>query len=127
MDELRDRSHRRSRAGSVAMRALRGARDLYVRGLRGLDRLVAAANPRASVGRPSSRVFGCRDSEQELRELVRAMEARRAPASAGAVDRREKAEAGAVRRGGMPLESINEDAAMAHPTRRGSRWLTERS
>jgi hypothetical protein len=77
MDELRDRSHRRSRAGSVAMRALRGARDLYVRGLRGLDRLVAAANPRASVGRPSSRVFGCRDSEQELRALVRAMEARR--------------------------------------------------
>jgi len=71
------------------MRALRGARDLYVRGLRGLDRLLAAASPRrAGVGRPTSRVFGTggdRDSEELMQELVRAMQARRgAAASAGA-------------------------------------------
>lgn len=106
----------------MAMRALRGARDVYVRGLRGLDRLVAAANPRAGVGRPTSRVFGVggdRGSEEDVRDLVHAMQARRiaVAASAGAA-RSEKTEAGAsaVRRGGMMLESINEDTAVVHPT-----------
>ncbi|RCV41500.1 hypothetical protein SETIT_9G140700v2 [Setaria italica] len=124
MGEPRGRS-RKSRG--AAMRALRGARDLYVRGLRGLDRLLAAASPRrAGVGRPtSSRVFGVgcdRDPEEELRELVRAMQARRAaaPSSMGAADASGKEAAGAPvvkkRRGATQLERINEDAAVVYPT-----------
>lgn len=102
------------------MRVLRGARDLYVRGLRGLDRLLAAASPRrGGVGRPTSRVFGGgRDSEEELRELVRAMHARR-PSTGAAVGRNGKAEAAAPavkktdRRGGT-LERIDEDVAVVY-------------
>ena len=49
------RGRGRRTAHGEAMRALRGARDLYVRGIRGLDRLLAAASPRrAGVGRPTS-------------------------------------------------------------------------
>ncbi|CAN6309857.1 unnamed protein product [Urochloa humidicola] len=122
MGEPRSRGRRKPSQGAV-MRALRGARDLYVRGLRGLDRLLAAASPRrAGVGRPtSSRVFGGgggggdRDTEEELRELVRAMQAaRRVAAGSG------KAEAGAPAavkmRGATRLERINEEAAVVQQT-----------
>ncbi|KAL6893643.1 hypothetical protein ACP4OV_007741 [Aristida adscensionis] len=126
--EPRGRSSK-SRAASSAMRALRGARDLYVRGLRRLDRLVAAASPRrAGVGRPTSRVFfsgvGDRDADQELRGLVRAMQARpaAAPTTAGAAagSRAKAVEAGgapaAVRRRSTALERINEEADVVRPT-----------
>ncbi|CAN6292033.1 unnamed protein product [Urochloa humidicola] len=124
MGEPRSRGRRKPSQGAV-MRALRGARDLYVRGLRGLDRLLAAASPRRAgvgVGRPtSSRVFGGgggggdRDTEEELRELVRAMQAaRRGAAGSG------KAEAGvpaAVKmRGATRLERIDEEAAVVQQT-----------
>ncbi|CAL4926658.1 unnamed protein product [Urochloa decumbens] len=128
MGEPRGRG-RKSSQGGAAMRALRGARDLYVRGLRGLDRLLAAASPRrAGVGRPTSRVFGVggdRDPEEELWELVSAMQARRgaaaAPSSTGAA-RSGKAEATTApaavkRRGGATtqLERINEEVSVGHP------------
>lgn len=130
MGEPRPRGRGRKPSAGAAMRALRGARDLYVRGLRGLDRLLAAASPRrAGVGRPTSRVFGVgsRDSEEEeLRDLVRAIQARRAAApsaSASAVgsgNNKEDAASGAPpvkRRGATPLQRINEDAvAVVHPT-----------
>ena len=108
----------------AATRALRGARDLYVRGLRGLDRLLAAASPRrAGVGRPTSRVFGtgsdC-DSEELMRELVRAMQARRGAAASAGAGGSGKAEAAAPAamksRGTTPLERINEDATVVEPT-----------
>jgi hypothetical protein len=90
--------HPRGRGRRSQGAAMRGTRDLYVRGLRGLDRLLAAASPRrAGVGRPTSRVFGAggdRYSEEELmRELARAMQARR-----GAARRRPRALAEAGRR-----------------------------
>ena len=107
----------------AATRALRGARDLYVRGLRGLDRLLAAASPRrAGVGRPTSRVFGTggdRDSEELMQELVRAMQARRGAAASAGAGGSGKAEAAAPAvksRGTTPLERINEDAAVVEPT-----------
>ncbi|EER93675.1 hypothetical protein BDA96_01G144600 [Sorghum bicolor] len=117
----------RGRKPSAAMRALRGARDLYVRGLRGLDRLLAAASPRrAGVGRPtSSRVFGVggsRHSEEDLRDLVRAMQPRRAAAaSVGSGGNKEDAATASgappvKRRGATPLQRISEDAAVVHPT-----------
>ncbi|TVU45714.1 hypothetical protein EJB05_05210, partial [Eragrostis curvula] len=68
------RGSRHRRAEWPQPEVKRGARDLYVRALRGLDRFVVAANPRAGVGRPTSRVFGVggdRGSEQELREFCR--------------------------------------------------------
>jgi hypothetical protein len=109
------------------MRALRGARDLYVRGLRGLDRLLAAASPRrAGVGRPTSRVFGgvgSRHSDEDLRDLVRAMQARHAAAAAASVGsggNKEDAASGAPpavkMRGATPLQRIDEDAVVVHPT-----------
>ncbi|PUZ37605.1 hypothetical protein GQ55_9G132500 [Panicum hallii var. hallii] len=112
------------RSQGAAMRALRGARDLYVRGLRGLDRLLAAASPRrAGVGRQTSRVFGAggdRYSEEELmRELVRAMQARRGAALSAGAGGSGKAEPGAPAvksRGTTPLERINEDVAVVEPT-----------
>ncbi|KAK3146479.1 hypothetical protein QOZ80_3BG0266940 [Eleusine coracana subsp. coracana] len=116
------RTRRKPRAGSMAMRVLRAARDLYVRGLQGLDRLVAAANPRVGMGQPTSRVFGIggddRGSEQELRDLVITMQARCGAASAGAVksDKAEAAAAPGVRRGAVTLERIDENAAVVHPT-----------
>nr|CAB3502668.1 unnamed protein product [Digitaria exilis] len=95
----------------------------------GLDRLLAAASlRRAGVGRPTSRVFGSgggRDSDEELRELVRAVQARRAAAAAstgGAAAGSGKAEAGVPavrmtdrRRATPKLERINEDAAVVYP------------
>ncbi|CAN6323024.1 unnamed protein product [Urochloa humidicola] len=114
MGEPRGRGRKSSSQGA-AMRALRGARDLYVRGLRGLDRLLAAASPRrAGVGRPTSRVFGVggRDSEEELRELVRAMQAR--PGGAAGNGKAEAGAPAAVKRRGAAtqLERINEEAAV---------------
>ena len=92
-------------------------------GLRGLDRLLAAASPmRAAVGRPTSRVFGVgsRHSEEDLRDLVRVMQARRAAAaSVGSGGNKEDAASSAPpvkRRGATPLQRINEDAAVVHPT-----------
>lgn len=112
-----ERCGRKSRVAKAAMRALRGARDLYVRGVKGLDGFVAAANPRAGVGRPTSRVFGVRDlnSEQELLELVRAMQARHSAGTGGVGDKKAEADVPAVRRGAVPLEKIDEDAAVVHP------------
>jgi hypothetical protein len=117
--------HRPRKSQGAAMHALRGARDLYVRGLRSLDRLLAAASPRkAGVGRPtSSRVFGVGgdrgSEEEELQELVRAMQARRtaapAPSSTGGADASGKEARGAPvvknRRGATQLDRINEDAS----------------
>ncbi|CAD6206161.1 unnamed protein product [Miscanthus lutarioriparius] len=120
----RPRGSGSGRKPSAAMRALRGARDLYVRGLRGLDRLLAAASPRrAGMGRPTSWVFGgvgSRHSEEDLRDLVRVMQARRAAAaSVGSGGNKEDAASSAPpvkRRGATPLQRINEDAAVVHPT-----------
>ncbi|KAK3149727.1 hypothetical protein QOZ80_3AG0221740 [Eleusine coracana subsp. coracana] len=97
------------------------ARDLYVRGLRGLDRLVAAANPRLGMGRPTSRVFGVggdRGSDQELRDPVNTMQARRRRAllRRKKVKKAEAAAAPGVRRGAETLERIDENAAVVHPT-----------
>ncbi|TVU01554.1 hypothetical protein EJB05_52995, partial [Eragrostis curvula] len=100
MGEPRPRGRsRKSRAGTASLATSTG-----------LDRLVAAANPRAGVGRPTSRVFGDRGSRALARHAGGA-------ASAGAVVGSEKAEAGAptARRRGMVLERINEDTAVDHP------------
>ncbi|KAF8681802.1 hypothetical protein HU200_045240 [Digitaria exilis] len=135
MGEPRGRGRKSSSPSTsqgAAMRALRGARDLYVRGLRGLDRLLAAASPRrGGVGRPTSRVFGSgggRDSDEELRELVRATQARRAAAAAAAASTGGAAVGGVKDEAGAPavkrkdrrrvtpqLERINEDAAAVYP------------
>ncbi|TVU01553.1 hypothetical protein EJB05_52994, partial [Eragrostis curvula] len=121
MGELRGRSRKSVRSGALtgsrgrsgmAMRALRGARDLY-----GPRQFRCGGEPPGR--RWPADVGGDRASEQELLELVHAMQARRgAAASAGAVVRSEKAEAGApaAKRGGMTLERINEDTAVDHPT-----------
>uniref|UniRef100_A0A0D9ZBJ2 Uncharacterized protein n=1 Tax=Oryza glumipatula TaxID=40148 RepID=A0A0D9ZBJ2_9ORYZ len=119
------RGARKSRvAGAAVLRALRRARDLYVRGARGFGKFVVAANPRVGVvGRPTSRVFGVGElnSEQELRELVRgagAMRATRgAAADAGAGGKKaDQAGAGAPAawrgRGTAALGRIEEDGAL---------------
>uniref|UniRef100_A0A0E0KHD9 Uncharacterized protein n=1 Tax=Oryza punctata TaxID=4537 RepID=A0A0E0KHD9_ORYPU len=110
---------RKSRVAGAAMRALRGARDLYVRGAKGFGKFIVAANPRAGVGRPTSRVFGVGElnSEQELRELVRAMQERRgAAADTGAGGKKAETGAPAAWRGIAPLGRIEEDGALVHPT-----------
>ncbi|KAG8097774.1 hypothetical protein GUJ93_ZPchr0013g37994 [Zizania palustris] len=97
-------------------RALRGARDLYVRGAKGFGKFIVAANPRAGVvGRPTSRVFGVGgldNSEQDLRELVRTTQARGDPATGAGGKGAETA----ARRGAVSLGRIDEDDAIVHPT-----------
>ncbi|KAF0909960.1 hypothetical protein E2562_001213 [Oryza meyeriana var. granulata] len=117
-----ERRGRKSRVARAAMRALRGARDLLVRGAKGFGMFITAANPRAGVGRPTSRVFGVDElnSEQELRELVRIMQARRGAGTAGAgAGGKKKAETGAPAawRGTAPLGRIDEDGALVDPTK----------
>uniref|UniRef100_A0A0D9VXD2 Uncharacterized protein n=1 Tax=Leersia perrieri TaxID=77586 RepID=A0A0D9VXD2_9ORYZ len=107
----------------AATRALRGARDLYVRGAKGLGKFIVAANPRAGVaGRPTSRVFGRvgeLNSEQELRELVRDTQLARCDVGAGAGGKKaETAAPAAWRHGNKPLGRIDEDGALVHdPTK----------
>uniref|UniRef100_J3LRK0 Uncharacterized protein n=1 Tax=Oryza brachyantha TaxID=4533 RepID=J3LRK0_ORYBR len=118
------RRGRKSRVASATMRALRGARDLYVRGAKGFGEFIVAANPRAGVGRPTSRAFGVRElnSEQELWELVRATQARtvrwvwaRACAAGGGREGGRGGRGrgtGAAWHGTPPLGRIDEDGAL---------------
>ncbi|KAL5209380.1 hypothetical protein ABZP36_005003 [Zizania latifolia] len=117
-----ERCGRKTGVATAVTRALRGARDLYVRGAKGFGKFIVAANPRAGVGRPTSRVFGVgslNNSEQDLRELVRAMQARRNPATGAGGKGAEKGvpAAPAARSGAVSLGRIDEDDAIVHPTK----------
>uniref|UniRef100_A0A0E0KHE3 Uncharacterized protein n=1 Tax=Oryza punctata TaxID=4537 RepID=A0A0E0KHE3_ORYPU len=99
-----------------------GGGDLYVRGAKGFGKFIVAANPRAGVDRRTSRVFGIGEpnSEQEVRELVRAMQTRRgAAADTGAGGKKAETGAPALWRGTAPLGRIVEDVRRPRASHQG--------